>query len=208
MPAEPGLIIADRWGAEILRHTEDRPLPAARGSGVEFSRLRLDFSRSPGRLVVREGLVWGPAIGATVEGLIDFSREDVRMRGTFVPAYALNNMLARLPIVGSRYPLWQQASLDDGSYKGSRSGTYRATEESTVSASGSENGTYTNDRGAVNANTSFSEGSLASGKNSDLEQYDETRKLTNGETFDLNLEFERAGEKTVTVTVKDDVNDD
>jgi len=30
MPAEPGLIVADRWGAEILRHTEDRPLPAAR----------------------------------------------------------------------------------------------------------------------------------------------------------------------------------
>jgi copper(I)-binding protein len=35
-----------------------------------------------------------------------------------------------------------------------------------------------------------------------------TRDLTHGETFDLNLEFERAGEKTVTVRVKDDVNDD
>jgi hypothetical protein len=34
MPAEPGLIVADRWGAEILRHTEDRPLPAARRKAV------------------------------------------------------------------------------------------------------------------------------------------------------------------------------
>ena len=35
-----------------------------------------------------------------------------------------------------------------------------------------------------------------------------TRDLKNGDTFDLRLEFEQAGEKTVTVTVKDDVNDD
>lgn len=34
MPAEPGLIVADRWGAEILRHPEDRPLPAARRKAV------------------------------------------------------------------------------------------------------------------------------------------------------------------------------
>jgi hypothetical protein len=34
MPAESGLIVADRWGAEILRHTEDHPLPAARRKAV------------------------------------------------------------------------------------------------------------------------------------------------------------------------------
>jgi periplasmic copper chaperone A len=35
-----------------------------------------------------------------------------------------------------------------------------------------------------------------------------TRDLRTGETFDLLLMFENAGEKSVTVTVKDDVNDD
>jgi hypothetical protein len=34
MPAEPGLIVADRWGAEILRHTDDHPLPAPRRKAV------------------------------------------------------------------------------------------------------------------------------------------------------------------------------
>jgi hypothetical protein len=34
IPAEPGLIVADRWGAEILRHAVDRPLPAARRKAV------------------------------------------------------------------------------------------------------------------------------------------------------------------------------
>jgi copper(I)-binding protein len=34
-----------------------------------------------------------------------------------------------------------------------------------------------------------------------------TRDLSNGETFEIRLEFERAGEQTVTVTVKDEMND-
>ena len=68
--------------------------------GVQFSRMRVEFTKAPGRFTIRDGVVWGPAIGATVEGMLDYPREEVRLRGTFVPAYALNNMLARLPIVG------------------------------------------------------------------------------------------------------------
>ena len=69
-------------------------------SGVAFSRLRAEFTRSPGRFSIREGVVWGPAIGATVDGSIDYARDEVRMRGTFVPAYGLNNMFSRLPVLG------------------------------------------------------------------------------------------------------------
>ena len=74
--------------------------PQAIGSGVSFARMRAEFTRSPGKLTVRDGVVWGPVMGATIEGQLDYSRDDVRMRGTFVPAYALNNLLARVPIVG------------------------------------------------------------------------------------------------------------
>jgi hypothetical protein len=51
-------------------------------------------------LSVRDGVVWGPVMGATLEGQFDYMRDDVRLRGTFIPAYALNNFLARVPIVG------------------------------------------------------------------------------------------------------------
>jgi hypothetical protein len=71
-----------------------------RNQGVQFARMRVEFTRSPGKLSFREGVVSGPAIGATVEGQIDFLREDVRLRGTLVPAYALNNIPAQLPILG------------------------------------------------------------------------------------------------------------
>ena len=39
-------------------------------------------------------------MGATLEGQFDYQHGDVRLRGTFIPAYALNNFLARVPILG------------------------------------------------------------------------------------------------------------
>ncbi len=72
---------------------------AGRG-GVEFSRLRVDFTRAPGKLMIRDGVVRGPAIGATIDGVIDYAANDVRLRGTFVPLYGLNNAFGQIPIVG------------------------------------------------------------------------------------------------------------
>jgi len=40
-------------------------------------------------------------IGATVDGYIDYTRNDVRMRGTFVPLYGLNNMFGQSRSSGS-----------------------------------------------------------------------------------------------------------
>jgi hypothetical protein len=69
-------------------------------AGVEFSRMRVEFNRSAGRLNIREGVVRGPAVGATMDGLIDYGKNEVRMRGTFVPLYGLNNVFGQIPIVG------------------------------------------------------------------------------------------------------------
>jgi hypothetical protein len=73
---------------------------APTGSGVTFSRMRVEFTKSPGRFAIRDGVVEGPTVGATIEGHIDFNRDEVRMRGTFVPAYALNNIFGRVPVLG------------------------------------------------------------------------------------------------------------
>jgi hypothetical protein len=86
--------------AGTINNDPARMTPQNFGAGVNFTRMRAEFTRSPGKLAVRDGVVWGPAMGATIEGQFDYLRDDVRMRGTFVPAYALNNFLARVPIVG------------------------------------------------------------------------------------------------------------
>jgi hypothetical protein len=69
-------------------------------SGLAFSRLRAEFTRQNGQLSIREGVVKGPLIGATIEGNIDYPANQVRMSGTFVPMYGLNNMFGQIPIVG------------------------------------------------------------------------------------------------------------
>ena len=74
--------------------------PAGAQNGVAFSRLRAEFTRQNGQLSVKDGVVKGPTIGATIEGSIDYPGNQVRMSGTFVPMYGLNNMFGQLPIVG------------------------------------------------------------------------------------------------------------
>jgi hypothetical protein len=74
--------------------------PNGTGSGVQFSRMRVEFTRTLGRFSIREGIVSGPMIGATVDGSIDYMKDDVRMRGTFIPLYGLNNMFGQIPLFG------------------------------------------------------------------------------------------------------------
>jgi hypothetical protein len=73
---------------------------APQTNNIEFSQARADFTRSPGRMVVRDGVLRGPMLGATVEGSLDYVRDQVSMRGTLVPLYGLNNMFGQIPIVG------------------------------------------------------------------------------------------------------------
>jgi len=87
-------------GETALERVAAAPQQAGGQSGVEFSRLWVQFTRSTGRFTIRDGLLKGPAIGGTVDGYIDYHRDEVRMRGTFVPLYGLNNMFGQLPIVG------------------------------------------------------------------------------------------------------------
>jgi hypothetical protein len=74
--------------------------PAGSPAGITFSRLRAEFTRQNGQLTIREGVVKGPIMGATIEGSIDYPGNQVRMSGTFVPMYGLNNMFGQVPILG------------------------------------------------------------------------------------------------------------
>jgi hypothetical protein len=83
----------------LERVVSGAPNGAGRGS-VDFSEMHADFTRFTGKMAVRDGIVRGPLVGATVEGQIDYGRDDVHLRGTFVPFYGLNNMFGQIPIVG------------------------------------------------------------------------------------------------------------
>ncbi len=72
----------------------------AQRNNMQFSSMKVDFDKSPGRVILRDGVVRGPLLGATIDGLVDYTRDELRMRGTLVPLYGPNNLLGQLPIVG------------------------------------------------------------------------------------------------------------
>jgi hypothetical protein len=67
---------------------------------MEFSGLRVDFTKTPGRVALREGVVRGPVLGGTIDGMVDYARDEVHLRGTLIPLYGPNNLLGQLPLVG------------------------------------------------------------------------------------------------------------
>ncbi len=86
---------------------DEAQLQRAVGSGqsgqrnsMDFSSMKVDFTRMPGRTTLREGVVRGPVLGGTIDGFIDYGHDEVHLRGTLVPLYGPNNLLGQIPVVG------------------------------------------------------------------------------------------------------------
>lgn len=79
-------------------------------NGIGFSALGAQFVRQSGKLSISKGVVKGPSIGATIEGNIDYVGNAVRMSGTFIPMYGLNNVFGQIPFFG----IFLGAGSDEG----------------------------------------------------------------------------------------------
>ena len=77
------------------------PLAKIDAGAVAFNKLGVHFERVGSRLDLHDGTMYGAEIGLTVDGSLDFSRDKVAMRGTFVPAYAVNNLFSQIPVFGA-----------------------------------------------------------------------------------------------------------
>ena len=74
--------------------------PNGTGGGVQFSRMRVQFTKQPGKMLIHEGRVTGPMVGGTIDGVMDYAANELHLRGTFVPLYGLNAAFGDIPIVG------------------------------------------------------------------------------------------------------------
>ncbi len=72
----------------------------AQRNAIDFSGMRVEFTRMLGKVALREGVVRGPLLGGTIDGVVDYGRDEVHMRGTLVPLYGPNNLLGQIPVVG------------------------------------------------------------------------------------------------------------
>ncbi|MBS9720612.1 hypothetical protein JYU29_07930 [Tianweitania sp. BSSL-BM11] len=69
-------------------------------SSVAFERGFTRIQKGPGSLVLREGVVRGPVIGASFQGTFYDPQGNMDMTGTFLPAYGVNRIFGEIPIIG------------------------------------------------------------------------------------------------------------
>ena len=65
-----------------------------------FAQARIDFLRTGSRITFEEAAMWGTQIGFRLDGFVDMADRVMDLRGTFVPAYAVNNAFAQVPLFG------------------------------------------------------------------------------------------------------------
>lgn len=66
----------------------------------QFDGLQADVSKTGDRVHVRNGRTSGPSIGLTTQGFVDLGNDTARLAGVVVPAFALNNLLSNVPLLG------------------------------------------------------------------------------------------------------------
>lgn len=71
------------------------------GSTQTFTRLDTRFRMGGGRILIDDFEVYGNELGATLGGEINYAQDRVGISGTFVPAYALNNLFGKVPVFGA-----------------------------------------------------------------------------------------------------------
>jgi len=75
--------------------------PTVDPDAAHFDKMSASFSRTAGRLELREAVVFNSHMGLTTQGFIDYGRDRVDLNGTFVPAYQVNSLVTHIPVVGT-----------------------------------------------------------------------------------------------------------
>ena len=90
----PGVIkllsLADLRGLEDL----------AKGDGISFDLLEINFEKSKNFLEINELLALGPSMSVLMEGYQD-AKGVTSLRGTLVPAKTLNRIISKIPVIGN-----------------------------------------------------------------------------------------------------------
>ncbi len=74
---------------------------ALTGSGISFDKMVANIDAQRGIITVSKGMAQGTSIGITTDGTIDTTTTKMALKGVVVPAYALNSILGKIPIIGA-----------------------------------------------------------------------------------------------------------
>jgi hypothetical protein len=80
--------------------TQEEGGAAIDASVARFQKMTAAFVRSPGKLSIQDAVIYNPLMGITTQGVIDFGHNELDVSGSFVPAYHVNTILTKIPLVG------------------------------------------------------------------------------------------------------------
>ena len=66
----------------------------------QFDNLEAKISKIGDRVHIRNGRTSGQSIGLTAQGYVDLGKDTAKLGGIVVPAFALNNLLSNVPLLG------------------------------------------------------------------------------------------------------------
>lgn len=78
-------------------------LDALKGEGLNFDIAEAPFSLKGGVLELVQARASGPSIGVTASGKVDMDNRVLSLKGTVVPAYAINALLGKIPLIGELF---------------------------------------------------------------------------------------------------------
>lgn len=78
-------------------------LDALQGEGLNFDIFDAPFKLQGGVLELSDSRASGPTIGVTASGTVDMDNKLMDIEGTVVPAYAINALLGKIPIIGELF---------------------------------------------------------------------------------------------------------
>ncbi len=65
-----------------------------------FELLEAGITKTGDKIDIRKGRTHGPSIGLTAQGVLDLGNDTLKLGGIVVPAFALNNLLSHVPLLG------------------------------------------------------------------------------------------------------------
>ena len=76
---------------------------ATSGPGLAFGRMIVRLNLDHGQLTIARGRAFSASLGLTAAGLINFSAHSYNLSGTIIPAYALNTLPGKIPLLGKLF---------------------------------------------------------------------------------------------------------
>ena len=68
--------------------------------GIPFDNININFTKEESKIIVQEAKFQGFSLGGKLNGSTDINTKKINLEGVIVPAYAINYLINKIPLIG------------------------------------------------------------------------------------------------------------